>query len=186
MASTGRINLPDRIILAVAGRFGEKSKEVERFLKFSVVGTFGAMVDFGTLNLLQLSLLPPIEPHQGLKVALASACAFTAAVCSNFIWNRYWTYPDSRSRSIRKQLTMFFIINTMGLAFRSLFIILTYHPLGRFGAKVEENLGLLTPPLTEATTNQIGSNLALLCAIVIVLFWNFFANRYWTYNDVSA
>ena len=186
MASTGRFNLPDRIILTVAGRFGEKSKEVERFLKFSVVGTFGAMVDFGTLNLLQLTLLAPVEPHQGLKVGFASACAFTAAVLSNFIWNRYWTYPDSRSRSIRKQLTMFFIINTIGLAFRSVFIISAYHFLGRMGARIGKTLGLISTPLDKAATNQLGSNLALLCAIVIVLFWNFFANRYWTYNDVSA
>ncbi|MCK4899424.1 MAG: hypothetical protein KAS38_11630, partial [Anaerolineales bacterium] len=31
----------------------------------------------------------------------------------------------------------------------------------------------------------IGHNLALAIAVVVVMFWNFFANRYWTYNDVD-
>jgi putative flippase GtrA len=30
----------------------------------------------------------------------------------------------------------------------------------------------------------LSQNLALTISIVIILFWNFFANRYWTYNDV--
>ncbi|HNR46446.1 MAG TPA: hypothetical protein PKO03_05215, partial [Anaerolineaceae bacterium] len=31
----------------------------------------------------------------------------------------------------------------------------------------------------------LGHNLTLAIAILIVLLWNFLANRYWTYNDVS-
>jgi len=53
----------DFIILPVASRFGEKSKEVERFLKFVVVGVFGALVDFGTVYLLQATLFPPTDPE---------------------------------------------------------------------------------------------------------------------------
>ncbi|MCZ2289154.1 MAG: hypothetical protein LC138_09995, partial [Anaerolineales bacterium] len=30
----------------------------------------------------------------------------------------------------------------------------------------------------------IGHNAALALAIGIVMLWNYFANRYWTYNDV--
>ncbi len=32
---------------------------------------------------------------------------------------------------------------------------------------------------------RIGANLAIMVALVIVMMWNFFVNRYWTYNDVS-
>jgi putative flippase GtrA len=28
-------------------------------------------------------------------------------------------------------------------------------------------------------------NITLALAIVIVMFWNFFVNRYWTYRDVT-
>jgi putative flippase GtrA len=32
---------------------------------------------------------------------------------------------------------------------------------------------------------RIGKNLSLMLAVGIVMFWNFFVNRYWTYNDVD-
>ena len=37
---------------------------------------------------------------------------------SNFTLNRYWTYPDSRSRHFLHQLGMFFLVNAAGIAFR--------------------------------------------------------------------
>jgi putative flippase GtrA len=31
----------------------------------------------------------------------------------------------------------------------------------------------------------IGHNVTLALAILVVMMWNFIANRYWTYNDVN-
>ena len=44
------------------------------------------------------------------------------------------------------------------------------------------------PPFAAARIEAatLGGNLALAAAVIIVLFWNFFANRYWTYADVDA
>jgi putative flippase GtrA len=42
----------------------------------------------------------------------------------------------------------------------------------------------VVPPLTHLA-DRIGKNMALILAVVVVMFWNFFVNRYWTYNDVS-
>ena len=70
-------------------------KEFTRFIKFCVVGTLGAVIDFGVLNLLvQLAGFPKV---------LANACSFTAAVISNFIWNRLWVYPETRGEPLRRQ-----------------------------------------------------------------------------------
>ena len=179
------MNPINRIILWVAAYFGHRRKEVERFLKFSVVGVIGAIVDFGTLNILQLSVLVPVEPNQSLKITLASGIAFCAAVTSNFVWNRYWTYPDSRSRSIRRQLTLFFMLNSVGLAFRILFVALTFHVLGETGTTLLEKLSIASSSTHEAHVNQVGTNISQAISMVIVMFWNFFANRYWTYNDVD-
>lgn len=83
-------------ITAIAARFGDKSKEVERFLKFAVVGFIGAAVDFGTVIVLQATLFPPAD-KDGVaipsNVVVATSIAFLAAVISNFLWNRFWTYP---------------------------------------------------------------------------------------------
>ena len=185
VSGLGKWNPLNIFVLAVAGRFGARSKEVERFLKFAIVGAIGWIIDFGTLNILQNTLLRPVEPSLQVKVVMASGTAFTLAVISNFIWNRYWTYPDSRSRSIRRQLVQFFIVSIIALAFRGVFISLTFQPLGQVGADVLTGLGLIQPDPAVGTINQIGTNFAQAIAVVIAMFWNFFVNRYWTYNDVD-
>ena len=145
------------------------AKERVRFFRFAVVGAIGAVVDFGTFNL--LTYATPILPMW------ASVISFIAAVLSNFTWNRRWTYPDSHSKQISKQLSQFSIINIIGLAIRTLLFALIEKPLvGRFEAFSLP--GFLTPDF-------LGHNFALATVILIVMLWNFFANRYWTYNDVS-
>jgi putative flippase GtrA len=174
-----RLDILDRLILAISLRFGAKAKEVERFLKFAIVGTVGAVVDFTVLNLLQSSILPPVGEFEELNVRLATGVAFTAAVTSNFIWNRYWTYPDSRSRRISIQLAQFFVVNIAGLLFRLVFVGATY---AAFGEAIFDATGATA---SVESMNQIGSNASQAIAVIIVMFWNFFVNRYWTYNDVE-
>ena len=38
-------------------------------------------------------------------------------------------------------------------------------------------------PYLDAKT--VGDNLTLAIAVIMVMFWNFFVNRYWTYSDVE-
>lgn len=42
------------------------------------------------------------------------------------------------------------------------------------------NIGALA-----AYTTRLADNLSLAVAVLVVLFWNFFANRHWTYNDIE-
>lgn len=179
------LDLLNRVILTVSLHFGERAKEVERFLKFAIVGIVGAIVDFGVLNLLQATILHPVEPDVNLKIALATGTAFSSAVVSNFIWNRYWTYPDSRTRRIRQQLMQFFLVNAIGMAFRLWFVRAMFGPLGYAGVDVFQWFGLMPAAVEPALTRRIGTNIAQFFAVWIVMFWNFFVNRYWTYNDVE-
>lgn len=149
-------------------------------MRFLIVGAIGACVDFGTLNLLQLTLFHPYGPNESLNVKFATGFAFVAAVISNFVWNRYWTYPDSRSRPLGVQLVQFFVINSIGLGFRLVFVASTY---ALFGEAAHELLG--DARLHGKAINQLGTNIAQALSMVIVLLWNFFANRYWTYGDVK-
>ena len=75
--------------------FIKNPAERTRFLKFCVVGAIGFVVDFGVMNLLL---------HFTGNVKFASTVSFIAAVISNFLWNRYWTYPDSREKPVAQQL----------------------------------------------------------------------------------
>lgn len=149
-------------------------KEVIRFLKFSVVGTIGAVVDFGTLYLLHVVV--------GLPIVLANTCSFTAAVLSNFTWNRYWTYPDSRSKPIRTQLVQFFVVNIIGWGINTGILVLLRYPCVALVETVTRSMALSLAP---EMLYKLGYNLAKAIATGIVLFWNFFVNRIWTYSDVS-
>jgi putative flippase GtrA len=142
-------------------------QERTRFFRFAIVGIFGAFVDFGSFNLM-VGII-------GIAAVWASVLSFSAAVINNFLWNRYWTYPDSRSKKTRWQLIQFAIISMIGLAIRT--------PLFAFLADRLSALIRLSQFPIDA--DFLGHNLALAIAVVVVMFWNFFANRYWTYNDVD-
>lgn len=147
-------------------------RERSRFLRFAFVGIIGAVVDFGTLNLLTSIV--------GLTTVVASILSFLAAVINNFIWNRYWTYPDSRSKPISKQLIQFTVVSLTGLVIRTPLIAF----LDRFFKFIlaQTNLSLSGVLSIEV----IARNLALAIAVIVVMFWNFFVNRYWTYSDVPS
>lgn len=132
--------------------------EIKRFLKFAVVGAFGAVVDFSLLNL-------------GIQVFhlakwLANTFSFSAAVLSNFTWNRLWTYPETRHMRFLPQLGQFLLVNLAGYGINQLvFLSLAYYVFSSWDAW--------------------GYNLSKAIAIGVVLFWNFFINRIWTYREVK-
>jgi putative flippase GtrA len=144
------------------------TQERARFIKFAIVGTIGAVVDFGIFNLLSgLFNIPAI---------IAQVFSFLAAVTSNFLWNRYWTYPDSRSKPLQHQVVQFLIVNIIGLAIRTpLFTGLE--------ALLIHEWEILSPNFLSPVF--VGHNIALAVAVIVVMLWNFFINRYWTYNDVK-
>jgi putative flippase GtrA len=168
---------------------GSKAKEVERFLKFAIVGVIGAIVDFGTLNLLLHTILPAVDSQGnplGItlpggflfeNVGVATTIAFAAAVLSNFIWNRIWTYPDSRSRSLRRQLFLFGVVSLVGWLARLVWIKWSY-------MKIAEALVASFQVSPDSSVN-LGANVAQLIAVGVVMIWNFVVNRFWTYNDVQ-
>ncbi|MBI1856582.1 MAG: GtrA family protein [Chloroflexi bacterium] len=142
--------------------------ERTRFLKFLVVGTLGAAIDFGIANLL--------THFAGMPLVYAGTISFACAVISNFVWNHHWTYPESRSRHLAHQLGMFFIVNVAGIAIRVPILSFGEPPLQNFF----QNLQLKLP----FTPEFLARNLTLAIAVGIVMLWNFFVNRYWTYNDI--
>lgn len=146
----------------------KNQRERTRFIRFVIVGIIGTVVDFIVFNLL---LVLGVEEH------LAQALSFTVAVFSNFTWNRLWTYPDSRSKKLSRQLGQFFVVNLLGLAIRTVIFIGLENNLTAFFA---QNL-----PGSPISPEFLGPNLALAISIGVVMFWNYFVNRYWTYNDVE-
>lgn len=162
----------------IPGRARAK-REFVRFYRFSIVGTIGAVVDFGSFNLLTIVF--------GVGGVLASMFSFVAAVISNFVWNRYWTYPDSRSKRVHRQALQFGLVNLIGLAIRTPIFALLQFPAARLVdlAFAEAGPWLANSPLAMVRPLTLGRNLALAAAVLFVLLWNFSVNRIWTYSDVE-
>ena len=142
----------------LARLFLAKPKEMERFAKFAVVGTFGAVVDFCLLNLLILAF------H--LSKFWANTFSFSAAVFSNFIWNRFWTFPESRRERFLPQLIQFALV-------------------GIGGYIINQTIFLGLDSLIFHIWGTLGYNIAKAIAILVVLFWNFGINRIWTYRKIK-
>jgi len=133
-------------------------KEFDRFIKFALVGFLGAVIDFSLLNLFRGVF------EWGLF--WANTASVSAAIVSNFVWNRLWTFPESRTRKKRTQLPQFVLVNLIGLLINNFIVV---------GVDA-----LLVPYIGE----PFSYNVAKALAIGVVLFWNFGVNRLWTYRGL--
>jgi len=152
----------ERVNALAPQRVREAHPEVKRFIKFAIVGGFGAILDVTVLNILILVF--------GVPKDIANIISVCCAILSNFTWNRLWTFPESREQAVHSQLGKFGLVNLVGLAINQAVFVLT------------DNL-IFLPMLPEHPT--LAYNLAKVCAIGVVLFWNFGINRIWTYRHVK-
>ncbi len=144
-------------------------RERSRFLRFMMVGAVGTIIDFGVSNLL-------IHVF-GFSLVLAGSISFICAVFSNFTLNRYWTYPDSRTKAIHHQLAQFTLVSVIGLGIRVVTLAIL--------EPIVYGFVQTTSIPFDLSAKVVADNLTLALAIAIVTLWNFFANRYWTYSDVE-
>ena len=187
-----RLNLIGKASSFISRRTGLNQKELERFLKFAFVGIIGAIIDFGSFNLLREPFLRLAELGifdqvadlsvriEAVSVALGivTGISFVLALISNFMWNRYWTYPESRSKSKRLQMTQFAAVNAAGFLVRPPVFAYTHQWFGDVVLRLMPDLGV-------ETANWVGDNICLILIVGTVMLWNFFVNRYWTYGDVD-
>ena len=145
------------------------NKEQVRFVKFAIVGAIGSALDFGIMNFLTQLF--------NIRLVFAGTISFICAVINNFTGNRFWTYPESRSRPMLHQLGMFFVVNAAGIAIRIPILHFVEPPM----ANAFESMA----HLSHVSSEFLAKNATLALAIGVVMLWNFFVNRYWTYNDIE-
>ncbi len=144
-------------------------KELKRFVRFGIVGIIGSVIDFGFLNLFTIVFKMPY--------VLSSVFSFSLAVINNFLLNRFWTFAASKKDPLLGQLVQFGIVSVIGLLIRT--------PLLAWLEKVLIPLaGKLTPNLLTPTI--VGHNVGLAIGIGVVMLWNYFANRFWTFKNTPA
>ena len=157
-------------------------------MKFLVVGAIGFVVDFGGFNLFHALHVGPWVAAHLIPPALTSAAdyfgrnpevieqalSFCAAVVSNFFWNYFWLYPEARDANQAKKMTKFIMVSVAGLLIGGpIYSVALYFAKGFVAAAGLASLNF-----------NVAGNLALVCRVGVLLFWNFFVNRYWTYREV--
>jgi len=142
-------------LFSLAKSLQTNNRLVRQFLKFAVVGTIGAAMDFGILTAL-------VELFH-LNLYVANTVSFTAAVLSNYLWNSFWTFGDLPKQHSR-QLVQFFAVSIIGLFINQAILYFFYDIAGlhvfRFGYLAAKAI-----------------------ATIVVLFWNFAANKLWTFRE---
>lgn len=108
-----------------------------------------------TISFITYALLTRVG-HQDPLVA--NALAFIVAVTVSFILNRRYTFRGSVGR-LHRQYAQFMTVNLIALGLSELIIAALHKGLG------------------------VHDILAYFIAVGIVLFWNFGANRYWTFRS---
>lgn len=144
-------------------------REVKRFVKFGIVGTAGMVTHLTLANLFNFGLHYPD--------ALANAIGFVAAVIQNYFLNYNWTFSDkqsARTKSRWLQASQFALVSLVGLGINALvreIVSFLFHPFW---------LTVIHDPVIAEIVNY---NFSIAAAIGVVLFWNFAANRLWTFRN---
>lgn len=147
-----------------------KESSVYQFLKFCVVGGLGVFVDLGVFSLVYWGYF--LRFGQSTGTIYAQTISFSVAVTFNFTLNKAWTFQDKERRKMKvTQLYIkFFAVNVSAWAIRTIIIyfILNYQSVWRF-------YGM--PIATWLISVLSIERFALLTAIIIVVFWNFFGSK---------
>lgn len=125
-----------------------------RLLKYSTVGVSGTFID-----LLLLYILVDMYSYPVISSAIIS---FTIAATNNFIINQSWTFKDETENELERRYHIkyikFMIISVIGLCFTVMLMYL-FH-----------------------TVLFIWYILAKIMTSSMVLLWNYYANKNWTFK----
>ena len=137
-----------------------------RLLKFCVVGLSSTIIDKGIFLLIMTVM--PVDYWW-----VAQSISFIFGVTNGFYWNRHWTFASETHESMKRQYPKFLASNAIGLLItllltKGFFILYTgrVHHAGASDKKIYFFCGL--------------------CAIPLVVIWNFTASRFWTFKSPSS
>ena len=135
---------------------------MRQLIKFCIIGASSTVIDKGIYWILLGAF--PFVPWQVLQTI-----SFCFGVSNGFFWNRRWTFRGQNNASMRTQYSKFFVTNVIGLGLN---LLITNVFLFFFTGKI---IHAANPPKTTVL-------IASLCAVPIVVIWNFGASRLWTFK----
>lgn len=136
-----------------------RGTDIWQFLRFCVVGTSNAIIDFGVLNLL-LWLYPTTDVWKTLGY---NSVAVLMASTNSFFWNKYWTFQQRHP--ITFQEVYRFIVVSSGTT------LMNDTLMWLLGRAFPGNMG----------SSLLGANVLKLGAIIGTMSISFFGMRLWVF-----
>lgn len=109
----------------IAGLYDRWRHLVHELTKFGIVGAFNTVLDFGLANLLYLGFGWPSLGAKSSSVAVAAT--------SSFFMNRHWTFRHRARTGLRREYSLFFLLNGVGLAIANACILVVERGFDRTG-----------------------------------------------------
>lgn len=98
-------------------------KLANEMAKFGTIGVINLFVNFAVFNLLLATILSTSE------VKAKAAATVVATTCAYFM-NRHWTYRDRPKSTLRREYSLFFFFNLVGLLIEVTVVGLTKYGFG--------------------------------------------------------
>jgi putative flippase GtrA len=138
-----------------------------QLIKFAIVGASSTVINLAVLYL----MLRLLHGHRYISTSVA----FLVSVVNGYHWNRTWTFKAALVKAVHTQFAQFALVNLVGYALDLLVIYLASVPL-------EHQLHLVEASWSPAKIERVAVLAAQLIATAVIVFWNFFANRLWTFK----
>ncbi|WP_059007334.1 GtrA family protein [Streptomyces specialis] len=127
--------------------------------KFGTVGAFGFLVNVIVFNL--------CTQAAGLAPVRSGVLATSAAICANYVGNRYWTYRHADKTGRSREAGLFLLFSGAGMVIENGVLALSHYGLG-FTSPLADNLA----------KNVIGLGIGSLFR-----FWSY---RTWVFRTAQA
>jgi putative flippase GtrA len=103
-------------------QYGRFRQIVHEFAKFAVVGVAGLFVTNGVYDVLYL--------HHGVGPVLSATIATIVAAVGTYLGNRYWSFRSRQRTSVARELSIFAVLNGVGLLIQDATVAVNYYLLG--------------------------------------------------------
>ncbi len=143
---------------------------LRQLIKFGIVGASSTII-----NLVVLYVMLRLVHGQWYDRYFDVTIAFLVSVVNGYHWNRQWTFKSAPAKALHKQFMQFLLVNTVGWGLDLLVIYLLSVPF-------EHQIHVLQAAWSAPKVERIAVITAQLVATGVTVFWNFFANRLWTFK----
>lgn len=123
---------------------------IHELMKFGVVGAVAFIVDVGVFNLLRHGAMD----DRPLTAKLISTVLATTVA---YIGNRHWTFRHRERSGLRREYSLFFLFNAVGLAIALSCLWISHYVLG----------------FTSALADNIAANVIGMAFGTIFRFWSY-------------